>query len=169
MGPSDRDAGDRRWGNDGAVRRYPADFQPVPSHAARARKKLPSLNRRNDHAALIRLGLPERPDAGRGLCRSNRRLPLYGVSPADTGAVPTSAGQVGCMATDGSRLPMLIDQPARSAMARVTGRHTMRPEPSSASRSSWFARIQSERRLSALRTLANRTVISFCRATVRHR
>ena len=43
--------------------------------------------------------------AGRGLCRSNRRLPLYGVSPADTGAVPTSAGQVGCMATDGSRLP----------------------------------------------------------------
>src|SRR5487761_2293739 len=56
-------------------------------------------------------GITRAPDAGRGLCRSNRRLPLYGVSPADTGAVPTSAGQVGCMATDGSRLPMLIDQP----------------------------------------------------------
>ena len=108
---SERDAGGRRWGDNGADRRCPAAFRAVPSHAALARKKLPSLNRRNDHAALIRLGLPEPPAAGRGLCRSDRRLPLYGVSPADTGAVPTSAGQVGCMVTDGSRRPMLIDQP----------------------------------------------------------
>ena len=54
----------------------------------------------------VRIGrTPEPSGAGRGLGRSNRRLPLYGVSPADTGAVPKSAGQVGCMATDGSRLP----------------------------------------------------------------
>jgi hypothetical protein len=45
--------------------------------------------------------------AERGLGRSNRRLPLYGVSAAYTGAVPRSAGQVGCMATDGSRLPIV--------------------------------------------------------------
>ncbi len=43
--------------------------------------------------------------AGRGLGRSNRCLPLYGVSPADTEAVPTSGGQVGCVATDSSGLP----------------------------------------------------------------
>jgi hypothetical protein len=42
---------------------------------------------------------------GWGLCRSDRRLPLYGASPADTGEVPTSAGRVGCMVADGSRLP----------------------------------------------------------------
>jgi len=44
--------------------------------------------------------------AGRVLGRSNRRLALYGVSPADTGAVPTSAGQVGCMAR-----PMVVTFP----------------------------------------------------------
>ena len=43
--------------------------------------------------------------AGRGLGRSNRRLPLYGVSPADTGAVPTSADEIGFMENDGVRLP----------------------------------------------------------------
>ena len=83
-------------------------FHPMPSAPA---KKLSSLTRRNEHAAQIRLGLPEPTEAERGLCRSNRRLPLYGASPADTGAVPTSAGQVGRMVTGGRRLPMLINQP----------------------------------------------------------
>ena len=41
--------------------------------------------------------------AGRGLGRPDRRLPLYRVSPADTGAVPTSAVEIGFMATDGYR------------------------------------------------------------------
>ena len=43
--------------------------------------------------------------AGRGLGRPNRRLPLYGVSAADTGAVPMSADEIGFMANDGVRLP----------------------------------------------------------------
>ena len=79
MGPSDWGAGDRRWGNDGAARRCPATFQPVSSHAARARKKLPSLNRQNDHAALIRLGLPEPPTPGGDFVGQSALAPLRGL------------------------------------------------------------------------------------------
>ena len=54
----------------------------------------------------VRIGRTPEPSApGGDFCRPNRRLPLYEASPADTGAVLTSAGQVGCMATDGSGLP----------------------------------------------------------------
>ena len=57
-------------------------------------------------AARVRIGAHARAlGAGKGFGWSDRRLPLYGASSADTGAVPTSAGQVGCMVTDGSRLP----------------------------------------------------------------
>ena len=51
---------------------------------------------RQDRARARALG------TGRELGRSNRRLPLYGFSAADTGAVPMSADEIGFMATDGS-------------------------------------------------------------------
>ena len=63
--------------------------------------------RKNVDAELVAVRQAKVADAGRGLCRSDRRLPLCGVSPADTGAVPRSAGQVGCMATDGNGLPTI--------------------------------------------------------------
>ena len=63
--------------------------------------------RKNVDAELVAVRQARVADAGRGLCRSDRRLPLCGVSPADTGAVPMSAGQVGCMATDGNGLPTI--------------------------------------------------------------
>ena len=39
------------------------------------------------------------------LCRFKPLLPLYGALSTITGAVPTSVGQIGFMATDGSRVP----------------------------------------------------------------
>ena len=59
MGPSDRDAGDRRWGNNRAGRRCPAALQPVPSHAAVAGDKAPSFYVRSARAELVLLALLE--------------------------------------------------------------------------------------------------------------
>ena len=67
----------------------------------------------------VRIGHTPEPSApGGDFGRSNRRLPLYGASPADTGAVPTSAGQVRCMATNGSCLPT-VSTTVRLGTARI--------------------------------------------------
>ena len=76
--------------NDG---RKNVDAEPAAAHQERA------------HARAL--------GAGREFGRSNRRLPLYGGSPADTGAVRTSVVEIGFMATDGVRLPAV-----RSTMMR---------------------------------------------------
>ena len=63
--------------------------------------------------------------AGRGLCRPNRRLPLYGVSPADTGPVPASAERTGFMAADGC--PVFGMQHNRCAWPNATSSSTNIP------------------------------------------
>ena len=63
--------------------------------------------------------------AGRVLGRSNRRLALYGVSPADTGAVPTSADRTGFMAADGC--PAFGMQHDGSALPNATSSSTNIP------------------------------------------
>ena len=57
--PSERYAGNWRSGDNGADRRSPAAFQPVPSHAALARERLPSLDGQNAARRLAQLALAE--------------------------------------------------------------------------------------------------------------
>ena len=131
MGPSDRDAGDRRWGNDGAARRYPAAFQPVPSHAARAPKKLPSLNRRNEHAAQIRLGLPEPPTPGGDFVSPIGACPSTGSPQPIPGRFQRPPAKLGGWRPMAVVFPCSSISPS-SAMARTTGGHTMAAETRSA-------------------------------------
>ena len=91
--------------NDG---RKNVDAEPAAAHQERA------------HAR----ALGARKESG----RSNRRLPLYGGSPADTGAVRTSVVEIGFMATDGVRLPAV-----RSTMMRGPTTNQLPTSPTTAS------------------------------------